>query len=207
MWPPPAGRVASARKPALARELFVAREDQRTAVLTLTLGPVVRRPSRPWSTFFVLQPLIEAATAGLHRVRRAAGSAAGAGVRRGGGRRSPGSRGAKTRIYAQRLSADGRRLRGPAVILENDQPWEGTHRGVWIHRRAALPPALRRQRLLDRVLRHRRGRGGRSDGPVPQAVGGLPELQRGMVGARAPVRAVGADGATTWSCTPSARGG
>jgi hypothetical protein len=42
----------------------------------------------------------------------------------------------RTRIYAQRLSADARRLEGaPCVILQNDLPWEGhLIEGVWISR-------------------------------------------------------------------------
>ncbi|WP_437851626.1 family 43 glycosylhydrolase [Sorangium sp. So ce363] len=121
------------REPALVRELFVARKDQRTAVLALTLWPWVATLD-PMEQFFVLQPLIEAATADfagfagrMEELRaRACGAAAGeiAGI----------SRALRTRIYAQRLSADGRRLEGePAVILENDQPWEAhLIEGVWI---------------------------------------------------------------------------
>lgn len=39
-----------------------------------------------------------------------------------------------TRVYAQRLSPDARRLEGePAVILQNDRPWEGhLIEGPWI---------------------------------------------------------------------------
>jgi beta-xylosidase len=42
----------------------------------------------------------------------------------------------RTRIYAQRLSRDARRLQGePATILQNDLPWEGhLIEGVWISR-------------------------------------------------------------------------
>ncbi|AUX27431.1 beta-xylosidase [Sorangium cellulosum] len=121
------------REPDRVRELFDAGEDQRTAVLTLTLWPWVET-LEPMEQFFVLQPLIEAATAHftelaerLESLRARAGGAEAAEI-------ATISRALRTRIHAQRLSADGRTLEGePAVLLENDQPWEAhLIEGVWI---------------------------------------------------------------------------
>jgi hypothetical protein len=88
--------------------------------------------------FFALQPLIEAAAedlAGFERRLDAVRGELGSGERR----LLDEIRGAlRTRIYAQRLSPDARRLTGePAVILENDQAWEGhLIEGVWITQHA-----------------------------------------------------------------------
>ncbi|WP_437965602.1 family 43 glycosylhydrolase [Sorangium sp. So ce260] len=121
------------REPAWVSELFAAREDQRTAVLALTLWPWAET-LEPMEQFFVLQPLIEAATAEFTRF---AGRIEGLRARAGGAEAeelAAISRALRTRIHAQRLSADGRELVGePAVILENDQPWEAhLIEGVWI---------------------------------------------------------------------------
>ncbi|AUX46538.1 uncharacterized protein SOCE26_080440 [Sorangium cellulosum] len=121
------------REPARVGELFAAREDQRTAVLALTLWPWVET-LEPMEQFFVLQPLIEAATADFTgfaaRLAALRARACGADAEE----IAVMSRELRTRIYAQRLSADGRALEGqPAVILENDQPWEAhLIEGVWI---------------------------------------------------------------------------
>lgn len=121
------------REPAWVGELFAAREDQRTAALSLTLWPWVETLV-PMEQFFVLQPLIEAAAAELTgfaaRLQGLRARARGAEAEE----IAVISRALRTRIHAQRLSADGRRLEGePAVILENDQPWEAhLIEGVWI---------------------------------------------------------------------------
>ncbi|KYF84407.1 glycoside hydrolase family 43 [Sorangium cellulosum] len=132
VWP---GRLAALlhREPARVSELFGAREDQRTAVLALTSWPWVET-LEPMEQFFVLQPLIEAATADFTGF---AARLSGLGARASGAEAediAAISRALRTRIHAQRLSADGRRLEGePAVILENDQPWEAhVIEGVWI---------------------------------------------------------------------------
>ncbi|WP_437568227.1 family 43 glycosylhydrolase [Sorangium sp. So ce542] len=121
------------REPAWVSELFAAPEDQRTAVLALTLWPWAETLD-PMEQFFVLQPLIEAATADFTEFAR---RIEGLGARVCDARveeMAAISRALRTRIYAQRLSADGRSLEGePAVILENDQPWEAhLIEGVWI---------------------------------------------------------------------------
>ncbi|WP_437672367.1 family 43 glycosylhydrolase [Sorangium sp. So ce131] len=121
------------RDPARVRALFAAREDQRTAVFALTSWPWIET-LEPMEQFFVLQPLIEAATADFTgfaarleslRARTCGAEAEEIAVM---------SRELRTRIYAQRLSPDGRALQGePAVILENDQPWEAhLIEGIWI---------------------------------------------------------------------------
>ncbi|MDC0683060.1 family 43 glycosylhydrolase [Sorangium atrum] len=121
------------REPARVNELFAAPEDQRTAVLALTLWPWAET-LEPMEQFFVLQPLIEAATAEFTRfagrLEKLGGRARGAEA----AEIAAIARALRTRIHAQRLSADGRSLEGePAVILENDQPWEAhLIEGVWI---------------------------------------------------------------------------
>ena len=109
--------------------LFHDEADQRTAALTLTLWPWART-LEPMEQFFVLQPLIEAVTAEFSRFGERLGE---------GDEETRAIRKAmKTRIYAQQLSADGTRLLGsPAVVLENDQPWEAhLIEGVWVTRHA-----------------------------------------------------------------------
>jgi len=112
-------------------------QDQRTAAFTLALWPWIDG-LEPMVQFFALQPLIEAAGAELagFEARLAAARE----------RLEPAERAVvdaalnalRTRIFAQRLSADARRLEGePAVILQNDQPWEGhLIEGVWITEQA-----------------------------------------------------------------------
>ncbi|WP_437955953.1 family 43 glycosylhydrolase [Sorangium sp. So ce119] len=121
------------REPARVRELFVDREDQRTAVLALTLWPWAET-LEPMEQFFVLQPLIEAATADFTRFARRLETLRARVCGAEAEEIAVISRALRTRIHAQRLSADGRRLEGePAVILENDQPWEAhLIEGVWI---------------------------------------------------------------------------
>jgi hypothetical protein len=125
------------RQPAWTGELFGWPEDQRTTSLALTLWPWIEQ-LEPMEQFFLLQPLIEAATAdfpgfaarlqGLET--RASGEDAAA-LRRA-------REALRTRIFAQRLAPDGRALLGdPTVILENDQPWEAhLIEGVWINQEA-----------------------------------------------------------------------
>ena len=123
------------RRPGLVAELFTAGTDRRTAAFALALWPWIAA-QEPMVQFFALQPLIEAAAADLAgfeaRLARVVSTAA------------PDERSMmaealqalRTRIYAQRLSPDARRLEGePVVILQNDLPWEGhLIEGVWIAR-------------------------------------------------------------------------
>jgi hypothetical protein len=118
------------RAPQLVDGLFESEEDCRTASLMLTLWPWIRTLA-PMEQFFVLQPLIEAGaedlTAFSERVGRLSAPEA---VDIAGA--------LHTRIFAQRLSPDTRRLTGePTVILQNDLPWEGhLIEGVWITQEA-----------------------------------------------------------------------
>jgi arabinan endo-1,5-alpha-L-arabinosidase len=134
VWP----RVLSEllhRRPALAAALFLDDADRRTAAFTLTLWPWIAR-LEPMAQFFALQLLIEAAAADLaaFEVRLAAARRAAEPADRA--QMTMALEALRTRIYAQRLSPDARRLEGaPAVILQNDLPWEGhLIEGVWVLR-------------------------------------------------------------------------
>lgn len=132
VWPRVLGALLH-RRPALARELFVSETDLRTAAFTLTLWPWIAE-QEPMRQFFALQPLIEAAAADLtaFEARLAAALAKAPADERDALARALAT--LHTRIYAQRLSPDARRLEGePAVILQNDQAWEGhLIEGGWI---------------------------------------------------------------------------
>ncbi|HKR88372.1 MAG TPA: family 43 glycosylhydrolase [Phenylobacterium sp.] len=132
VWPRVLGALLH-RRPALAKALFVGDRDRRTAALTLTLWPWIAG-LEPMAQFFALQLLIEAASADLAAFElRLADVMA---LARTDERALMGQAldALRTRIYAQRLSADARRLQGePTVILQNDLPWEGhLIEGVWI---------------------------------------------------------------------------
>src|SRR5206468_12265072 len=116
---------------------FVTDQDRRTAAFTLTLWPWIAGVE-PMAQFFALQLLIEAAAADVasFELRLAEAMAtAGPDDRR---LMAQALEALRTRIYAQRLSPDTRRLEGePVVILQNDLPWEGhLIEGVWITRDA-----------------------------------------------------------------------
>ncbi|RYG10251.1 MAG: glycoside hydrolase family 43, partial [Caulobacteraceae bacterium] len=132
LWPGLLAQLLHA-SPELCSILFIQPQDQRTAALATTMWPWTKgRP--PMEQFFVLQTLIEAVSSDL------AGFAdrldAVRGQRRGGSYTLLEGIAAalRTRIYAQKLATDGRRLIGePQVILQNDLPWEGhLIEGVWI---------------------------------------------------------------------------
>lgn len=132
VWP----RVLAAllrRRPALAGELFPAEQDRRTAAFVLTLWPWIAR-LEPMSQFFALQLLIEAAATDLAGFEFRLADAMRRASRRDRAAMAQALEALRTRIYAQRLSPDARRLEGePAVILQNDLPWEGhLIEGVWI---------------------------------------------------------------------------
>lgn len=136
VWPRRLNAFLHAR-PRCVRSLFVSDEDRRTASFLLTLQPWIDQ-LEPMEQFFVLQPLIEAAAHDLAEFELRL-TFARAGADEADRRRIDEMlETLRTRIYAQRLSADGRRLEGaPAVILENDQPWEGhLIEGVWITQEA-----------------------------------------------------------------------
>jgi hypothetical protein len=113
----------------LCAALFPAEADRLTASVAAALWPWIEH-LEPMQQFFLLQPLIEAATEDFPAFT--------ARVEALGARRPALSRALssalKTRVYAQALSADGRRLEGPRqLVLENDQPWEAhLIEGVWI---------------------------------------------------------------------------
>ena len=132
VWPRVLGALLH-RRPGLARELFAEGPDLRSAAFTLTLWPWIAEQER-MTQFFALQPMIEAAAADLpaFEARLAAALA-----RAPADERAPMARALEalhTRVYAQRLSPDARRLEGePAMILQNDRPWEGhLIEGPWI---------------------------------------------------------------------------
>jgi len=131
IWP---RRLAAllAADPALGDDLFEAEADRRTAAFSGAVWPWAEQ-REPMEQFFILQPLIEAVAedcpafeARLQALARARPDRAAdlAGVRAT----------FRTRILAQPLSADGRRLEGePLVVMENDQAWEAhLIEGVWV---------------------------------------------------------------------------
>lgn len=132
VWPRGLAALMHAR-PGLARELFEAPADLRTAAFTLTLWPWIAEQER-MVQFFALQLLIEAAAHDLpaFEARLSAAAAKAGADERGSMARALAA--LHTRVYAQRLSPDARRLEGEAtVILQNDQPWEGhLIEGPWI---------------------------------------------------------------------------
>lgn len=132
VWPRLLGALLH-RRPALARALFVTEADRRTAAFILTLWPWIEG-LEPMAQFFALQPLIEAASADVaaFELRLADAMTLAAADERSLMARALDA--LRTRIYAQRLSADARRLEGePVLILQNDLPWEGhLIEGVWI---------------------------------------------------------------------------
>ena len=110
-----------------AEHLFLADEDRRTAALTRTLWPWIDT-LEPMEQFFLLQPLIEAASedlpafsARLQATKDAAGLATLAHAA------------LTTRVLAQRLTPDGELTGEPRLVLTNDQIWEAhLIEGVWI---------------------------------------------------------------------------
>jgi hypothetical protein len=131
VWPRQLAALLAAA-PALADLLFETDADRRTATFSAAAWSFAAG-REPMEQFFILQPLIEAVTADYRGfASRLAASA----------RLHPAKAPAlhavmaalKTRIFAQPLSADGRRLEGERrVLLENDQPWEAhLIEGVWM---------------------------------------------------------------------------
>jgi hypothetical protein len=123
------------RRPGLAGGLFVTVEDRRAAAFILTLWPWIEG-LEPMAQFFALQLLIEAAASDLAAFELRLADALTKAEPADRALMSRALEALRTRIYAQRLSRDGRRLEGEAVvILQNDMPWEGhLIEGVWITR-------------------------------------------------------------------------
>ena len=125
-----------AQDPALIETLFPAEPDRRTAQLAAALWPW-GQGLEPMEQFFLLQPLIEAVTqdyaAFTGRLTGAALSIHERAIALG-----PVIAALKTRVFAQGLSADGRRLEGQrTLIVENDQTWEAhLIEGVWVYEHA-----------------------------------------------------------------------
>ena len=132
IWPRVLGELLH-RRPALTAELFVTEPDRRTVALTLTLWPWIA-DLEPMAQFFALQLMIEAAAADLPAFELRLADAMTRAIPADRRLMSEALAALRTRIYAQRLSPDARRLEGePTVILQNDLPWEGhLIEGVWI---------------------------------------------------------------------------
>ena len=123
-------------RPDLIDRLFAGEEDRRTAQLLTALWPWAAG-IEPMEQFFVLQPLIEAATedfAAFGDRLRAAFSDDPALARAAW----PILAAMKTRVHAQRIAPDGGGLIGErTLIVENDQAWEAhLIEGVWISEHA-----------------------------------------------------------------------
>ena len=127
VWP----RLLAARlnrTPALIETLFPRGQDRGTAALAATLWPWVSTLA-PMEQFFILQPLIEAASDDFDgfeaRLKPLCAEEPDL---------EPMLQALKTRVFAQRLSADGTQLVGERVVaLENDRPWEAhLIEGVWV---------------------------------------------------------------------------
>lgn len=127
IWPGLLAELLHERAELIA-PLFPGEGDRRTAAFLATLQPWTRTQA-PMERFFVLQPLIEAATDGLPGFEARLGDRAGEDAR-------PILAALKTRIYAQRLAPDGAALVGERqLVLQNDQPWEAhLIEGVWVTR-------------------------------------------------------------------------
>ncbi len=135
-WPPLTAALLD-RDPGLIARLFDRPGDRRAAGLCSRLLSL-RPTSGPMETFFILQPLIEAAADDFPAFRdRLAALADDARLDADLRRLAREARLAtRTAIRAQRLSEDGSGLIGESrVILENDLAWEGhLVEGPWISR-------------------------------------------------------------------------
>lgn len=130
VWPRRLADLLS-RRGELIADLFPATEDQRTAALAAALWPW-GQTLEPMEQFFLLQPLIEAASAEFH----------GFGARLDGLLADPDlaqdaaeiGRALTTRIWGQALAPDGGSLVGEkTLVLQNDQPWEAhLIEGAWV---------------------------------------------------------------------------
>lgn len=126
--------------PDLTFELFPEERDRRTATLAMTLWPWTRALP-PMEQFFVLQTFIEAVAADLAafvgRLERLLWNLTSPARI---ARVSQIATALRTRIYAQKLSPDGKSLQGESVvILQNDLPWEGhLIEGAWITQEQGL---------------------------------------------------------------------
>jgi arabinan endo-1,5-alpha-L-arabinosidase len=122
VWPGLLARLLRTR-PQLIPLLFPDERDQRCACLTASLAPWIEG-LEPMERFFALQPLIEAVAEDF------AGVAVELATHKGTGEILEALR---TRIWAQRLAADGNGLEGPrTLLLQNDQAWEAhLIEGVW----------------------------------------------------------------------------
>ncbi|MGZ8286249.1 MAG: glycoside hydrolase family 43 protein [Allosphingosinicella sp.] len=125
VWPRPLATLLRAR-PELIEPLFEREEDRRTAAFAAAIVPWANT-RRPMERFFLMQPLIEAALANWRRVREALEQCGMAGAI---------LEAMRTPIYAQRIGPDGESFLGePAVVLANDQEWEGhLIEGPWVTR-------------------------------------------------------------------------
>jgi hypothetical protein len=116
----------------LRAALFPDQADRLTAAVAAALWPWIER-LEPMQQFFLLQPLIEAAADDFPAFTARVGALAS--ERPALAREAADLLSAlKTRVYAQALSADGRRLEGSRrLVMENDQAWEAhLIEGVWI---------------------------------------------------------------------------
>ena len=125
VWPRPLAMLLRDR-PELIDRLFAGEEDRRTAAFAAAIVPWANL-RRPMERFFLMQPLIEAALANWAPVRA---------VLEQSGLADSIVEAMRTPIFGQRLAADGSRLEGErAIVLANDQEWEGhLIEGPWVTR-------------------------------------------------------------------------
>jgi hypothetical protein len=123
------------RQPDLVPRMFDAPADIRTARFTLALWPWIAG-QEPMVQFFALQLLIEAAAEDLPSFERRLIEVRTELELDDARLVTEALLALRTRVYAQRLSADASTLEGERhVILQNDQPWEAhLIEGVWIAR-------------------------------------------------------------------------
>ena len=177
IWPRPLAMLLR-QHPELIEKLFASEADRRTAAFAAAIVPWANI-QRPMVRFFLMQPLIEAALANWTQVRSALVEFGLAGAI---------LEAMTTPIRAQRIASDGRSLIGEdRIVLCNDLDWEGHLIEGPVRHPAAGPllAVLRRQRLLDAVVRHRRRRRRSSARPLHQAGRAAASIHPRMARARA----------------------
>jgi hypothetical protein len=114
------------QRPELIARLFDSDSDRRSAAFAAAIQPWAQT-RRPMERFFLMQPLIRAATGRWDKVRE---------VLRESGCAPDMLEALQTPIFAQRLHANGEELIGERVqVLANDLPWEGhLIEGPWVTR-------------------------------------------------------------------------
>ena len=122
VWPRPLARLLRERAGLLDR-LFTAPEDRATAAFAAAIQPWANT-RRPMERFYLMQPLIEAVLDNWQHVREVLQGVEGAELI---------LEAMSTPIYAQRLDDDGNLVGEDAIVLTNDQEWEGhLIEGPWV---------------------------------------------------------------------------